>query len=200
MSTITLKKLNSVYGPHARSILRDHLEQLPRERKRGTVTSFKILKPLPPLADFIELRRKQFTSTVDGLLDDAFGAFEEMAGELQEWYENLPEQFQEAEKGCQLQEVQEVLEGLVRPEPGDGIGEIEVFYMPKEGIKSRPARCDDAASRLHAIVDVLNDYLGESENEPKEDGPDPDEVQAFIEELEQVAEEAENIEFPGMYS
>ena len=192
--SISLKKLKSTYGLHARTILRDYLEELPR--KKGAVRSYKIVKKLPTVDEFNALRTKRFTTTVDDLVEAAFSEFEELATELSEWYDNLPEQLQESDKAYQLQEAKDALENLTRPDLPDSVVNMEIFYMPAEGIKSRAARRDDAVARLQAVVDELNDLLSDD----KEDADfDKDDVEALASDLEAVINEAEGVEFPGMY-
>lgn len=192
---ISIKKLRATYGPHARTLLHEYLDELPRKKKG--VRTYKILKALPTVEEFKEMRVKRFTTTADDLVEAAFSEFEELAMELGEWYDNLPEQFQAGDKGCQIEEAKDMLENLERPDVPDSVANIEVFHMPAEGISSRASRRDDAVARLQAVVDEVNDLLGDSD---KDDSLDTDDLEALASDLEAVIIEAEGIEFPGMYS
>ena len=44
------------------------------------------------------------TTTLGGAAEDAKSCLEELRDELQDWYDNLPEQFQVGEKGEELTE------------------------------------------------------------------------------------------------
>lgn len=57
--------------------------------------------------------RQERLDAAQGLVEDAKNEVEELQGELQDWYDNLPESFQSGDQGEALQEAI------------DGLGEIE---------------------------------------------------------------------------
>ncbi len=181
---ISIRKLKSEYGRCALQVLHEYLKELPRDE--GAMRSYRIIKPLPSKEDFNELQRKRFTSTVAELVDDAFGAFIDLAGEIGDWYDNLPEGFQSGDKGCVLEEARSTLDGLSQPDVPESIGESQVFYLPLEDTSSRASRRDDAVGRLQVVVEALN-------------GSEDAETKAFIDELDNAISEAEGVDFPGMY-
>lgn len=50
----------------------------------------------------------------EGMISNAKGVAEELRDECQEWYDNLPENFQDGDKGSQLQECIDTLDSLIQ--------------------------------------------------------------------------------------
>ena len=183
--TITIRKLNSSYGVHAAFVLEDYLDEL--AKKDGGMRTYKIVKALPTEAEFQELQKKKFTSTVAELVGSAFGDLENLASEVGDWYENLPEGFQNGDKGSVLDDTRGTLESLSEPDVPNAVAKKEVYYLPLLHLSSRAARRDDAIGRLQAVVDEFDSDEGDSD------------IRQFIDELENAISEAEGVEFPGMY-
>jgi len=135
------------------------------------------------------------TSTVGALIGDGYSELEGLKDELQEWYDNLPESFQNGSKGEQLQEAIGYLENLIEPSiPGDHDGIAASYTASTKRKKSRADRRDDAVQMLAGAQSALQAFL--DENEEHEDA---DEIQSLIEDLENAISDAENVEFPGMF-
>jgi hypothetical protein len=184
---VSSRKLRSLYGSHAESVLEEYLDKLPKECRK--MQTYRILKPLPTNEKYEELQRRRFTSSVSDLVDCAFNCFEDLATEVGDWYDNLPESLQSGDKGCALEEAGSTLENLLQPDVGEGIGAIQVYHLPIYGTGSRPSRRDEAVGSLQAVVEAL----GAVENK------DDDQLRELIDELENAICEAEGVEFPGMY-
>lgn len=184
-ATITIRRLNSDYGPHAVHLLEEYLEQL--ERQEGTMRSYRILKELPGKQEYIEIRKERYTSTVADLVDSAFTDFEDLAAEVGEWYDGLPENFQVGDKGCALEDAQNTLDSLSQPDVSEDIGALPVYYLPLINNRSRASRRDDAVGRLQAVVDAL------------EESANDEGIRCLTDELENAISEAGGVEFPGMY-
>lgn len=182
---LSIRKLKSLYGDHAVHVLDKYLEKLPK--KKGAMRQYKVVKPLPTQDEYKELQKNRYTSTVADLVDSAFSAFEDLAGELSDWYDSLPEAFQGGDKGSALEDARSLLESLSHPDVDERIGAIEVCYLPLQDVKSRASRCNDAVGRLQAVVDALDPSKGDEE------------IQSLVAELENAIGEAESVEFPGMY-
>jgi len=188
LDTITIRKLKSQYGAHAVDVLDDWLEELPRKEK--TLTTYRIAKPLPTAEEFKELQTAKFTTSVEHLVSSAFSEFEDLANELSDWYDSLPDNFQSGDKGCAIDEAQCTLSNLSMPDLKDNIGCLRVVHLPLTEITSRASRRDDAVERLASVVAVLRDVS---------DATISNDCQILIEELENAISEAEEVEFPGMY-
>lgn len=190
---VTIKYLNKTYGAHAVAVLRDYLKLQPRERHG--VRKYEVVKPFPTLKEYNQLKVKHFTTTVDELVNDAFSEFESLAGEMSDWYESLPDQFQQGDKGTAIEEAKDKLEELQAPTVEKEIGKVPVYYVPAVKIDSRSDRLSDSVSKLQAVVSTLEDKIGEPEPEL-----DSDEIRELISELESAISTTEDVEFPGMYS
>jgi hypothetical protein len=193
---ISLKK---TYGSHAVFVLGGRLEALPREHKKGAKQKYKVLETLPTTEEFCNLRARKFTTTVDALISDAFGEFESLRDELQDWYDGMPENLQGSQKGEDLQNAIDTLGNLEAPVVPTEVENLETVYIPQEKIDSRPDRRDDAVSKLATAVDVLNDAMDDEDSETKYTDEQKEGIQQLIDDLENLASDAESVEFPTMF-
>jgi hypothetical protein len=195
---VTIKKLKSLYGDHAEAVLGgDYLEYVPREKK-GAIRTYKVQRPLPTAEEFEELQRRQFTSTVAEAVGGAFMEIQELAMELSNWYENLPDSFKWGDKGEAIQEAANTLEGLEHPDVPEQVGAIKVYNPPVLNRSSRAARRDAAVSNLQTVIGALGEARAKCQG--GDDKLLSDEINTLVSELETAVEEAEGVEFPGMYS
>jgi hypothetical protein len=140
------------------------------------------------------------TGTLLGAVEAACIECDNLQDELQNWYDNMPEQFQNGEKGSQLEEAIQQLE-QASEELGEVIDldylEIHRFpieYMqtryPKSTYLSRAKRLEMAACGLQGIpTEVPEDFKGDEEARA-----------AFVEVLNWVAEAIDTIasvDFPA---
>lgn len=183
-ATISILFLNKTYGKHALQVLADHIEEKPRKRRQQR--SYELLKELPSQEEYDKLRSKKYETTISSLVSDAFSGFENLASELREWYDNLPDSFQQGDKGSTLDEAATTLEGLNQPDIGE-LGENKLVFLPDLNITSRSARNAEACDMLNTVINWLQ------ENH-KIDG-----AEDLESELESAVSDAENVEFPGMY-
>ena len=175
------------------------------------------------------MARTPYTPTTSSIADAvslAYSIVGELRDELQEWYDNLPESFQNGSKGEQLQEAITGLEEAADYEPDvpEAFAESDVRVHDPRPVKrqSRAARAADAAHYLRTVVDEAQAWLDEqesehddwvaaqdvprtvtSEQEEHERSESLDKVRADIEEfigtVGDHAEAIENVSFPGMY-
>lgn len=184
---LSIRKLKSQYGEYALDVLREYLEELPKEGR--AMRAYKVIKTLPTMEKFETLQKTRYTSTVSEMICDAFSTFEELSSECSEWYDSLPESFKDSEKGSMLEEVSSTLENLQIPDCSETTKLLPVYYLPILDCSTRCSRRDDAVGRLQAVLDVLE--------EVKQDIGE--EVSSLVDELENAISEAEGVEFPGMY-
>lgn len=137
-TTATKTKLRNTYGAWASTILalNGYLETLPRAK--GAQQKWKVKKPLPSIAEFNKLRAAHFTTTVSSLVTDAFSAVQELKDELQDWYDNLPEAFQQGDKGSQLEDAIGTLDQVSEPDVDEKLENITILHIPSD--KPPPAR------------------------------------------------------------
>jgi hypothetical protein len=154
---------------------------------------------------------------VESAVQDAFSGMQELKDELQEWYDNLPENFQNGSKGEQLQEAMDAIDGVYEVDTPDAAQGLETQYMPVKG-RSRAARRDGFVAMLSAAADAARQHadflqgLEYDEDGDEVDGSNPDapatederdtqvsELETFADEVENAVSEFEAVEFPGMY-
>lgn len=118
---------------------------------------------------------------------DAFSEAEALQGELQDWYDNLPEAFQNGEKGEALQSAIDSLSSYSdAPEAPASILGVEVEFTEVTGRRvSRRSRLDGSVSRLEAARNAAQKEI--------------EELEAFVSSCEDAICEWGNVEFPGMY-
>lgn len=155
----------------------------------------------------------------------AYSEVEQLAEELQSWYDNMPESLQNGDKASALQDAIGTLEGVAEVDIPDCAAGLTCQYLPLKRKASRATRCSYATEILNAVsgalrerIEVLNDMkFDEVEDEQtgdvKEEGDDTasdepgteserdDHVSALesaADEIENHASELEGVEFPGM--
>lgn len=145
-------------------------------------------------------KKKQTTHKTDttAAIADAFSEIESLKDELQEWYDNLPENFQNGSKGEQLQEAIGALEQHSEPSVDDKLQELlektEVSYLATSGRASRSDRRYAAIAQLDAVIELLQ----EKQDEQEKAGCELD-YESLIDELTNARDEWDNVEFPGMF-
>lgn len=194
LGAISKIALTKRYGPYAAQVLLrgEYLEDMKSSSK---VAKYKILKPLPGKESFRDVFNRVFSKSIGDLISDAFGIFEELAEEMGDWYESLPESLQSTDKASTIEETRDALYDMQAREVSDHISNMKVVYTPPRKVKSRSDRCNDACGMLQAVEDYLND-LDDNEELTSEDR---DECQSLASDLEEVRGRAEDLEFPGMY-
>ena len=126
-------------------------------------------------------------------VQEAFADAEGLRDELQEWYDNLPENFQNGDKGDQLQSAIDALESVTEPDVPEALQDIPVsFVVNQKRRKSRNDRMQDCIALLQAAGEAAANFA--DENEEDEDGA------VLADEIDSIVSEWENVEFPGMFS
>jgi hypothetical protein len=163
------------------------------------------------------------TSIADAVAQ-AYCTADELRGELQEWYDNLPENFQNGSKGEQLTEAIDALSDVAdyETEAPEVLGDCEVPDPRPTRRSSRAARRDEAEHYLRAAGEAAQEYLDEqqeehdawvaaqalprtvtSEQEEQERAQSLDRLAADVEEfiglMEEHADALSSVEFPGMF-
>lgn len=209
MSNIVTKSaLTRQFDQYATTVLGAYLTAQPHERRKQR--KFAVTKPLPTPEEYAALRNKRFTATLDDLVSDAFSIFEELNGELQDWYDNLPESFQSGSKGDELQEATGILENLSAPDVPECLQSVNVVYLPGLDVSSRADRNGEATGQLQAVYDTVEKILDtgkivqvndDGDVLPERDitSDERDELESFRDEIDNAKNEAEGVSFPGMY-
>lgn len=199
---ITGRELKKRYGKYASMVLGNILSPLPRRKREQP--KYELTGELPTEEEYRGMEHQRFTIAVEDLIGDANTVIEELAEEMDSWYNNLPENLQNSSRGESIQEAYDTLSGIPQPEYGLGL-EIGTVYFPFLGVSSRSDRASEAASYLHAASEALLNWIeskkeeaGDRELTDEEDGLHQ-EVQELAESCEDAANELENVCFPGMY-
>lgn len=172
------------------------------------------------------VKQRNVDSTVADAVSTAFSEIESIKDELQEWYDNLPENFQNGSKGEALQEAISALEGASEPEAPDCVASDSLTYAEYHGRIGRPKRRDTAVNMLDAAVStaqeqldalqaleysdegrligedgepVADDYATDNPLEESDRDSNVSDLETFISECEDAKGEWENVEFPGMF-
>ena len=209
---VGITRLKNFYDRYVLTILGNRLTEI--DTPRGKRRQFKVVESLPDKEAYCEMRDERYTTTVDSVVEGAFSACEGIKDELQEWYDNLPEPFQDGERGDRLQEAVDGFESLYKPDtPGvnDGdeldLREVPVLYLPDLDANSRPRIAGEAANKLRAVVELFQsaDAKDDDDREILGDVWEENslllktEIAEWVQELENQADEIEAVEIPGMF-
>jgi len=189
--TVTRRKLTRMYDRYAREVLDGYFEEDDTDEKVLIV-----IKELPPAEVYQKMRDEHFTDTVANLVARASQKFQELADELRDWYENLPENFQMGEKAMRLEEAADALEQLEMPDVPESVANLAVLFLPERRSSSRSGRRDEATSILEHVQGAVRESQGENDGEVIDEKT---ELGSFLGELEGAILHAGNVEFPGMY-
>lgn len=210
--TVGVIRLHNAYDNYASQVLGfDYLERLEgrvvktaKGRSRRTPAQFKIKKNMPTKEEYINLKSAKYTTTVESLIIDGYSEIESLAGEMREWYDNMPEGFQQGDNGSRVDEAANTLENLGQPDLAEIMAEIKTVYYPALDADSRSARASEAGDMLLSAASAIQEYV--SENKPEDEEAKETESQIDWDDLESVAQQCEDdgnevqgVEFPGMY-
>jgi hypothetical protein len=200
MNEISRIKLSKTYGPHWMRVLGNRI----KVSRKGW---YQIVEALPTVEEFKAMLTAAFTFSVTSVIPDAIAELESLRDELQDWYDNLPEAFQSGDKGDQLQEAISSLDNVANElDVPEYLESVKVFVAPNDRT-SRADRGGQAAYALRQAAERLEEQL---EEKPVDDPTRyqglvlnddmKEEVRRLVENLTDIADEADGVEYPGMYS
>lgn len=158
-------------------------------------------------------------------LSAAYSDMQSIRDELDDWYNNLPENFQSGDKGSAIEEAKSALDQNVDDEPTipEKAADRDVSYFEWGGRIGRPKRRDNAVSMIDGAIESLSEYrdelsaivyttcpkcgheltMDDDSTKPELSEQDRDqlvgELDELIDKLENDKAEWEAVEFPGMY-
>jgi hypothetical protein len=152
------------------------------------------------------MAKKEIKLDLYGLADAvsvAFSTFTELQDEMQQWYDNMPENFQGGSKGEEVQEAADTLANineLELPTRFDDSGKpeaerVSIAVRPLRLRATRADRCSYAVELLSRVKDELEDRF----EKVADDAGLRNEIEEFTDELQGAIDEAESVSFPGMY-
>jgi hypothetical protein len=183
---VTATALTKAYDAYAKHVLPDDcLEEQEMTGKKGERRKYKILAPLPDRAEYRRLKDERYTRKAGRLIDNAFDDLQELGNELEWSVDNLPDSLQGSYQAEQKREVGEELVRLAEEKPDlpDGAADVLVLHYPSLHQFSRAKRASEIAASLRSAAEALTGRgFGD-----------------VADELEDVAGQLEQVEFPGMY-
>lgn len=165
----------------------------------------KVLGTIPTVEEFKAMKaadeQERFSYTIGGLISDAFSEAEELKDELQNWYDNLPENFQNGSKGDTLQDAISYFDSLSQPDVPEFIENLKTIYHPPKHRRhvSRADRCSEAIDKLETAKSELEAYIEEHDDGKDETADKNDEAQNLADELDNAISELQSVEFPSMF-
>lgn len=153
------------------------------------------------------MARKRFkiteqTSTVSGVVADVASELEELAQEMRDWADNMEESFSHTDKFQQVSDVADTLEYVdLDIEVPRIVEDLTVKYMihspyGRKGA-SRSMRRDNFVMALEAAQGIAQLELDSGVWE--EDSDQPDEIEEFIQALDDIIGELQGVDFPGAF-
>lgn len=187
---IGVVKLKNAYDRYVLEVLRAELEQVdqPRTSGRRKPAKYRIRRHLPDKAEYLRLKTKRYTTTVDSLVGDAYGEVECLADEMRSWHDNM-ENLQESDTGQRVGEAADALENVCAEGVPDDFKELPVLYLPPLKIGSRSSRAAEAGAMLNAAAECTTECTEGTEEERRE----------FSDMLTEHADELGEVDCPGMY-
>jgi sugar (pentulose or hexulose) kinase len=144
-------------------------------------------------------------TTVAGAINTAFGVLEELAEEMREAYENTPESLQSSAVGEARSEAADALESISEPDMPEWAADVAVKFtlLPLKRNASRSARRDEAVEYARQAFEALEAHREQQaaiETTDDENTDLIDALDALLDETQTMIDEAEAVEFPGMYA
>lgn len=219
LGVVALKNMFDAYAPMVLDGI--FIKRLPREGK-GDRKKFEVIKPLPTKETYEKIKQLKYTARLDDVISGACGELANLAEEIRSWYDSLPEGLQQADKGQQLDECANQLENISEPDVPDFARAMAVYAPPMLNVNSRGDRRDDCVHQLQQAVQMLQDAkemeqfalfheeqgrtvhlfqeARKGQEQPEETAEEQkDALQALVDELDNIINDAESAEFPGMY-
>lgn len=195
VTVVTVSSLEKKFGPRALRVIPADCFKRVERTKKGERHKITVLKPLPSVEAFRQMEQDKYKVSVASLITDAYSEFESLGGELREWHDGMPENLQNGSKAEEVEEAASVLENFSEPDVPEAVNGLEMVFLPGTEVSSRSARCCEAVGMLQKAIEAIEskwDLEGS-------DAEMPSDVENLLEQLKQEVDEAEGVEFPGMF-
>lgn len=188
--------ISRAYDGHVWEVLKSHFQLLPKTK--GQRTSFKVIAALPEKDEYLQLKERHFTKTLETLVDEAYGIVDELRGELQDAYESMPEGLQGGAVGEARLEAASQLENISDDAPTlpESVAALRLVHYPSLRQSSRGDRANVAAAMLKAASQAIQNHIGSGTKLKKVEVAD---LEEYRQQLESHADDIEGVEFPGMF-
>lgn len=149
---------------------------------------------------------------VAGAIGDAFGELQSLRDEMREWADNLENgNLGQTQKAQDVGACADSLDSVADDEPdypeevsGLEVGYGELVHRRKGRGPSRSVRRDNATAMLAAVIETLNGHVEDLDTDGKDEESEDqqelaDKIEELVGDLQNVIDEAEGCEFPGMF-
>lgn len=142
--------------------------------------------------------------TIEDAVSEACGEITSLAEEMRESFDNTPESLQQSPVGEARGEAADNLENISEPDvPTELQGDkfrvkwsVRTLTSRQQIKLSRSRRRDEATSTLTVVVERLHEIV---DDEAAFDEAVREAASSFADDVQQVIDEVESVEFPGMY-
>lgn len=153
--------------------------------------------------------RKPAFETRKGTVADAIsGAVSELTSlgeECREVFDNMPESLQQGSRGEAMDSTAGTLEDVQELDVPEVLGALACTWtesLPKRKGRglSRAVRCGNAVTALEAAINAVQAWHDEQESKQDDASEEPEvDAESLLTELEEIKDNADGCEFPGMY-
>lgn len=193
---VGIRKLTNMYDRYVLRVLSGFFEQL--DTPRGKPRKFRVRKDTPTEAEYAKLKSERYATTVQNMVDEAYGEAESLGEEMREWHDGMPENLQEGDVGSRVSEAADSLEYVDREDYPECLPEIATVFYPSLDCSSRSDRACEAAAQLRQAAEDVREWL---EDDDQKTLPEEDRTTAgeYANTIDGHADELEAVEFPSMY-
>jgi len=157
------------------------LEEEAEEEEATEPEEPEIREPEPAGKPKGKKRKNEIEGTIHQIISDAMAEIEMVKEELQDWLDGMPENLQQSMKAEELQEAIDGLESVIEPEVPEALAETRVRWTTRK-VSSRNGRLAEVINMLEAVVEAIREEYNE-----------------FKSEVEEMIDNLEGVECPGMY-
>ena len=118
---------------------------------------YEIVAKLPSAEEYKGLRDTHFTNTIDELVGDANSIIQDLAGEMRDWHDGMPENLQSGSKGEEVEQAASDLESIDEVDVPESLKEVTMVHLPSRSGGSRCDRLSEAVSMLTAVKEFLEE-------------------------------------------
>jgi hypothetical protein len=135
--------------------------------------------------------------SIGATVGDAYSTLEGLGQEFRDICDSTPDSLQSTDLYDRRDTTASTIENLSEPDVPEWLSGIEFTWTqwPRSSTKSRSGQCAEATAMLQAVADKLDEMI-EANTQSKEQN---DEMRTLKDELEEIINEAEGCEWPGMF-
>ncbi len=157
------------YAPRvltAKGVIEEVYVERAEDAKRRPQSQYVALLTWPTMEEYRAMRDLHYTATATDHVEQATSIFQDLQEQMQSWYDGMPENFQNGEKGEAVQEAASQLEDAANDtiDVPEIIAELPVIVFPGE-CSSRSDQCNDACMMLDKVAEAAEELKEKMEAE-----------------------------------